>query len=186
MKLIVGLGNPGPDYDNHKHNLGFWVVDLLAKQHQVRFEKSPTKKFCEARLSLEGEDCWLIKPLTWMNNSGQAVQSVLGEKASLPADLIVIHDDLDLKLGKMKWDFDAGHGGHNGVRSVIDLIQTKSFYRVRLGVGRPPAHIEPADYVLEPFVGDDLEMAEQLTMNAAKSIGDFLKHGLQWVQSRYH
>jgi len=185
VKLIVGLGNPGPDYDNHKHNIGFWVVDWLVKQNGLKWGDGVFWK--EVWVTLAGEDCTLIKSKkTWMNDSGQMVKAVVKEKNIEPKDLIVIHDDLDFALGKVKWDFEAGHGGHNGVRSIIDCLETKRFYRLRLGVGRPPAHEDSADYVLEPFKGEDLEAAEQLTVSAAKSVDDFLKHGLQWVQNHYH
>lgn len=186
MKLIVGLGNPGKDYDNHKHNIGFWVIDFLAKEQKVKFTKSKTGVALEAWGKLENEDCFFIKPLVWMNESGVAVQKVLVEKEARPEDLIVIHDDLDLKLGTMRFGFDSGHGGHNGVRSVTQHLGTQAFYRLRLGIGRPPAHEDPADYVLKPFAGEDLKTAEALTERGAKTVGDFLKQGLQWVQSHYH
>lgn len=186
MKLIVGLGNPGKDYDNHRHNLGFWVVDFLAKKNKWRFEKSPTQVAFEAWGSLEGEDCFLIKPLTWMNHSGVAVKKVVEEKKAAMEDLIIIHDDLDLKLGTIRWGFDSSDGGHNGVRSVIEQLGTRAFYRLRLGIGRPLAHHDPAEYVLQPFAGGDLASAEVLTERAAQSVPDFLKHGLQWAQNKYH
>ena len=186
MKLIVGLGNPGKDYDNHKHNIGFWVIDGFVKELKLRFEKSQTQVALEAWGNLEKEDCFFIKPLVWMNQSGVAVKKVVEEKGVELKDLIVIHDDLDLKLGTMRFCFDSGHGGHNGVRSIIEMLGTQAFYRLRLGVGRPPAHLDPADYVLEPFVGEDLEVAETLTAKGAKTIHDFLQQGLQWVQSHYH
>jgi len=185
MKWIVGLGNPGPDYDNHRHNLGFWVVDQLAKKNHFEWEKSSNKAL-EAWGSLEGEDCWLIKPLTWMNKSGESVKRVLNERKGVPDDLLVVHDDIDIKLGKMRWTFDSGHGGNNGIRSVIEAVGTQKFFRLRLGVGRPPAHEDPADYVLKPFVGEDLEVAETLTTEAVQSVHDFLKHGLDWVKNKYH
>lgn len=190
MKLIIGLGNPGPDYANHKHNLGFWVVEVLAKENKWKWEKSSilrgTMRAIEAWGELENENVWLAKPLTWMNLSGEAVQALLKAKQILPQDLIVIHDDIDLGLGKIRWVFGSGHGGHNGVRSIIELIGTKDFYRVRLGVGRPLEHLDAAEYVLQPFVGEDLRVAEEMAAKGAQSVADFLKHGLPWVQNRYH
>lgn len=185
MKLIVGLGNPGPDYDNHKHNIGFWVLDVLAKERNLKWEEGPLTAL-EAWGKIAKEDSWLAKPLTWMNNSGGAVKRLLTEKGAPPEDLIVVHDDIDLKLGTLRWAFDAGHGGHNGVRSIIEALQTKAFYRLRIGIGRPPPHADPADYVLEPFTGKALEAAEALTNRAARSVEDFINKGFEWVQNHYH
>lgn len=185
MKLIVGLGNPGRDYANHKHNVGFWVVDWMAKQHRWKWEEN-IKPALEAWGSLENEECWLAKPATYMNLSGPAVQALLKKRNGAEKDLIVFHDDMDLELGKIRWAFGAGHGGHNGVRSIMEALGTKEFHRVRLGVGRPPHGKDPAEYVLQPFKGADLEAAEVMTEKAAQSVPDFLKHGLQWVQNRYH
>ena len=184
MKLIVGLGNPGREYANHRHNLGFWVVDALAKQKKWKWEEDSKWAF-EAWGELENENIWLAKPLTWMNLSGEAVRALLKNRQIEPKDLIVIHDDIDLALGKIRWSFGSGHGGHNGVRSIIEWVGTPDFFRVRLGVGRP-AHEDPAEYVLKPFFGKDLERGEEMTLQAAKSLPDFLKHGLEWVQNHYH
>ncbi|MBI5298860.1 MAG: aminoacyl-tRNA hydrolase [Deltaproteobacteria bacterium] len=184
MKIIVGLGNPGREYVNHKHNVGFWVVDLMAKQNHWEWEEK--KQRLQAWGSLDDEECWLVKPATYMNLSGQAVQAFLKKKNGLEKDLIVFHDDMDLELGKIRWAFGSGHGGHNGVRSIIDTLGTKDFHRIRLGIGRPEHGKDPADYVLQPFKGKDLEIVEAMIDRAAGSIPDFLKHGLQWVQNKYH
>ncbi|MDO8494432.1 MAG: aminoacyl-tRNA hydrolase, partial [Deltaproteobacteria bacterium] len=121
-----------------------------------------------------GEEVFLVKPRTYMNNSGVAVKSLLDEKKGSPADLILIHDDLDLPLEKLRWGFQSGHGGHNGVRSVIEKLETKDFHRLRLGIGRPHGRQEPADYVLEPFTGEDLAAAERMTIEAVKAVHEFL------------
>lgn len=184
MKLIVGLGNPGREYANHRHNLGFWVVEALAKQKKWKWEEN-SKWALETWGELENENVWMAKPLTWMNLSGEAVRVLLKDKQMEPKDLIVIHDDMDLSLGKMRWNFGSSHGGHNGARSIIESIGTPEFFRVRLGVGRP-VHEDPAQYVLKPFFGKELETAEQMTSQTVQSLPDFLKHGLQWVQNRYH
>lgn len=185
MKLIVGLGNPGEDYANHKHNVGFWAVEALAEKFQLAWEK-PSRWAFEAWGKIEGEDCWLAKPLIWMNKSGEALRFLLEERKTAPADLLLLHDDMDVRLGEMRWVFGAGFGGHNGVRSVQEILETKDFFRLRLGVGRPPAHADPADYVLQPFTGKDLSAAEELTRRGAESVAGFLKHGLEWAQNHYH
>lgn len=192
MKLICGLGNPGPNYTNHRHNVGYWVVEMLAKKSRLKWEEGSSSAL-ETWGTVDEEECWLMKPLTWMNSSGLAAKVFLKEKKIEIKDLIVIHDDIDLALGKMRWSFGAGHGGHNGVRSIIDSIGTQEFYRLRLGIGRPP-HVslgretatDPAEYVLQPFMGPELDVIEKLTEDAVQSLRDFLKHGLEWVQNRYH
>ena len=185
MKLVIGLGNPGREYANHRHNIGQWVVDALAKELRVKWKKD-SKWGEEAWCELESENVWLAKPSTYMNLSGDAVKALLKSRQVTPADLVVIHDDMDLALGKMRWAFGSGHGGHNGVRSIIDAIGTKDFFRLRLGIGRPVHHADPKEYVLQPFSGSDLKAAEEMTVQAAKSVHDFLKHGLEWVQNHYH
>lgn len=184
MKLIVGLGNPGPDYENHKHNIGQWVLDVLTKELKLKWEKNSLAVV--SWTTIEKEDCWFAKPKTFMNESGKAVKVLLNEKNLSPKDLIVIHDDMDIALGKLRWGFASGFGGHNGAKSIIDTLGTKDFYRVRLGVGRPPAHRDPAEYVLQPFKRAELELAESLAERAAHSIKDFMKHPLDWVQNHYH
>ncbi len=184
MKLIVGLGNPGHEYEAHRHNIGFGVVDLLAKQNRWEWEKTALAQVAWGEW--ENEECWLAKPFTWMNLSGKAIQALLKEKGVATKDLIVIHDDLDLPLGKIRWVFASGHGGHNGVRSITDMIATPDFHRVRLGIGRPAGSEDIAEYVLQPFLKEEREAAEAMTTAAAQSIPDFLKHGLQWVQNKYH
>lgn len=185
MKLIAGLGNPGNDYANHKHNIGFWVLDALAKLKRVKWE-SFSNLALVSWTEIEGEECWLVKPLTWMNVSGKALSVLLKDKQIEPKDLLVVHDDLDIGLGKLRWSFGSGFGGHNGAQSIIESLGTKDFSRLRLGVGRPPAHKDAADYVLQPFVGEALVLAEELTERALHSIKDFMKHGLAWVQNHYH
>lgn len=185
MKLIVGLGNPGPDYSNHRHNIGSWVVEGLARNQRVKWE-NPSPLFSQAPGELSGEECRLVRPLTFMNESGQALRAFLKLQTVALKDLIVVHDDMDLVLGKLRWSFDSGFGGHNGVKSIIDLLGSQAFHRLRLGIGRGPAHKDPAQYVLEPFSGKDLETAEELVVRAGESLADFVKQGLAWVQNRYH
>lgn len=184
MKLIVGLGNPGHEYADHRHNIGFWTVEKSAELNRWDWEK--TQPAFVAWGTIEKEECWLAKPLTFMNLSGKAVKVLLNEKGMEPKDLIVIHDDLDLPLGRIRWVFGSGHGGHNGVRSIADILGTFDFHRIRIGVGRPVGKADPAEYVLQPFKGDERKIAHETVEKAAQSIPDYLKHGLQWVQNRYH
>ena len=159
-------------------------MDQLASELQVSWKKQ--FQWLEAKTKLENEEVFLVKPQTWMNLSGEAVAKIVGHTKSSLENLIVVHDELDLDLGVLRWVFESGHGGHNGVRSIIDQLSTKAFNRLRLGVGRPPKGSDPADYVLNPFSRAETEAAKKLTIDATESIRAFLKHGLQWVQNHYH
>jgi len=154
MKLIIGLGNPGKKYEKTRHNLGFMAVDFL--RENIGAPNFKMNKKCNAGIS-KTDEIILAKPQTFMNNSGEAAAKLLSFFKLMPADLIVIHDDLDLEFGKIK--LGAGHGaaGHKGAQSIIDYLGTKDFNRIRLGVGRPPLHIPPEDYVLQNFSSEELK-----------------------------
>ena len=185
MKIVVGLGNPGKEYQNHRHNLGFQVVDALGAAIGISFAKEQ-KKFLSGEGLFEGKKVFLIKPVTWMNLSGEAVVPLLHYYKVGLENLIVLHDDLDLSLGQIRWTGSSGPGGHNGVRSIIELLGSQDFVRLRLGVGRPPQGMDPADYVLQPFDKEELEAVDKLQKNAVESLQEFLKNGLQWVSQKYN
>lgn len=185
MKLIVGLGNPGRSYARHRHNIGFMVVDELARRHGLSLKK----KVCDAVTGkgvLDGVEVLLAKPQTFMNRSGYSVGPLFEYFKCDYSDLIVVHDDIDLPLGKLKITRGAGHGGHNGVRSVIEELGGQDFYRVRIGVGRPPLDVEAADHVLQTFSEEEREEVEAIVHRAADAVGDMLTHSLRDVQQRYH
>lgn len=185
MKLIVGLGNKGPEYAEHRHNIGFWVVDQIALQRSLKWEDF-SKLANIASTTLGGEECLLVKPLTWVNRSGMAVKSLLKEKTLNAEDVIVIHDEIDLLLGQIRWVFGRGSGGNNGVQSIIESLGNKDFYRVRLGVGRPGGKEEAADYVLRPFRKEESVVAKEMAVLAAESLGVFLKDGFEKTQNVYN
>lgn len=159
MKLIVGLGNPGKKYASTRHNLGWMVLDALAKTNRVgwsTFHKSPAE-FCKL-----APDVILAKPQTFMNESGKAVGPMMAFYKLSPADLILVHDELDLPFGSLRISFDASAGGHNGVKSVIDAIGSQAFTRLRLGVKTERREKVPADaFVLERF-----GLRERLKLNS--------------------
>lgn len=128
----------------------------------------------------------LVKPTNFMNVSGEALLEVRRTHPFAPEDLVVVHDDIDLALGKTRWVWARGSAGHNGVTSIALSLGTNSFFRLRGGVGRPPPGILPADYVLEEFSVDEKAIVEEMVDRAAQSIGDFLKGGIQYVQQKYH
>ncbi len=149
IKLIVGLGNPGPKYSETRHNAGFWFVEDLASQYNSRF--LPEKKFHGevARINLEGKDIWLLKPETYMNRSGLSVVSLALFYKIAPENILVAHDEIDLKAGTARLKSGGGHGGHNGLRDIIAHLGTKDFQRLRIGVDHPGSKDMVVDYVLK-------------------------------------
>ena len=157
MKLIVGLGNPGSEYEETKHNVGFWVVDSFAGYHQVSLsvKKAEARIGRGSRTGPSGQvDFILAKPQTFMNLSGRSVQGLLRIFGITSSDMIVIYDDLDLECGRIRLRTKGGAGGHRGVASIIESVGTDQFLRLRIGIGRNPRQ-DPAEYVLSPFKPED-------------------------------
>jgi PTH1 family peptidyl-tRNA hydrolase len=184
--LVVGLGNPGPDYAATRHNIGFRVVDLLAtRAGGGRFSKHRANAdVLEGRLA--GRRVVLAKPRTYMNVSGGPVAN-LAKYFSVPVeDIVVVHDELDLGFGVIRLKRGGGEGGHNGLRSITSSIGTRDYLRVRFGIGRPPGRQDPADYVLKRFGGaeaKELDFAVDLAADAAEAL---LTEGLEPAQNRFH
>ncbi len=177
MKIIVGLGNPGKKYERTRHNAGFLVVDALARS--LRFDLSQEKYHALVGKGRIGdEEVLLAKPQTYMNESGRSVGSILRFTYAKPADLIVVHDELDLPLGAVRVKSGGGHGGHNGLRSIIEHLGSPDFIRVRVGVGRPEPGRDAADYVLSTFTPDERAVAEEAFGRAAAAIEAVLANGL--------
>jgi len=165
-RLVVGLGNPGPEYAQTRHNAGFWLTDELARQHGGRFR--PESKFHgeTCRIALAGQELWLLKPMTFMNRSGQAVVALARfHRIPLPA-MLVVHDDLDLPPGVVRLKRSGGHGGHNGLRELIGQLGGNDFARLRLGIGHPGDSREVLDYVLRRTPRAERELIEQAILDA--------------------
>lgn len=178
MNLLIGLGNPGKKYQKTRHNIGFVVLDRLAEIHKFEIGKNKFKAKFSVR-QLFGKDICLIKPQNFMNLSGEVVDSFWNYYKVEPGDVLVIHDDIDLPLGRLKFSAGSGHAGHNGVRSIFDWVYTQDFCRLRIGVGRPPEGIDPADYVLESFKDDELPVADDVIDKAAEAIEMFYVKGFE-------
>ncbi|MDA8098536.1 MAG: aminoacyl-tRNA hydrolase [Nitrospiraceae bacterium] len=176
MKIIVGLGNPGRKYEHTRHNAGFLAIDEIARG--LRFDLSQTKyDALIGRGKVGGEDVLLVKPQTYMNESGRSAAAAVRYTNAGISDLIVVHDELDLPLGDVRVKVGGGHGGHNGLRSLIEHLGSAEFLRVRVGVGRPPAGRDAADYVLSPFLaGEQQEVAGSIS-RAAEAVRTILAHG---------
>jgi PTH1 family peptidyl-tRNA hydrolase len=183
-KLIIGLGNPGPKYQWTRHNAGFMVLDHLARIMGVAVAK---KSF--SGLFGDGEWCGerllLLKPQTFMNLSGRSAAEALRFHKLTLSDLVVIHDDIDIPFGRVKIKEGGGHGGHNGLRSLMQELGGGEFVRVRIGVGRP-AHGDAADYVLANFSPGEMAGMPTLVDGVAELLGELLKNGLPRTMSLYN
>ena len=168
IRLIVGLGNPGPKYSETRHNAGFWFVDELA--HQCRGRFLPEKKFHGdvARINLEGNDIWLLKPETYMNRSGLAVVSLAAFYKIAPQNILVAHDEIDLKAGTARLKSGGGHGGHNGLRDIIAHLGSREFQRLRIGVDHPGSKDMVVDYVLKRPDAKDRQAIEDSIADALR------------------
>jgi PTH1 family peptidyl-tRNA hydrolase len=189
LKIVLGLGNPGPDYRSTRHNVGFWVLDRLARERRARFRaEGELKRYAWCAESERGpQHLVLAKPRTFMNRSGRAGAALLLHFDTVSANLLVVHDDADLELGRVRVRTGGGAGGHRGVRSLIEVLGTGEFPRVRLGVrgeGRESADL--ADYVLENFTADELPVAEALADLAAEAVENVLADGLEAAMNRFN
>ncbi|MGW5922600.1 aminoacyl-tRNA hydrolase [Nocardia fluminea] len=184
--LVVGLGNPGPEYERTRHNVGFLVADVLAERVGGRFavHKKSGADLLQARL--DGRQILIAKPRTYMNLSGRSV-AALAKFFSVPVDqVIVVHDELDLPFGTLKLKQGGGEGGHNGLRSISQALTTKEYLRTRIGIGRPPGRQDPADYVLKPFAAPERKEVPVIVEQAADAVELLLKVGLEAAQNNLH
>ncbi len=194
--LVVGLGNPGPTYASHRHNAGYLVADELARRAGVRFAKSLglRAEAAQTRMTPTGigavgspaDHVVLLKSRTFMNDTGIAVAKAAGYYKIASANLVAIHDELDLDFGQIRLKFGGGDNGHNGLKSIRRSIGTGDFFRVRFGVGRPPGRQDPADFVLSAFpsaLADDLAVE---VSRAADALECLLTDGLEVAQNRFN
>ncbi|QQD76864.1 aminoacyl-tRNA hydrolase [Curtobacterium sp. YC1] len=185
--VVVGLGNPGPGYAGNRHNVGQMVLDELASRMGATFKKHKTpNQVAEGRLVPGGTRLVLAKPGSFMNTSGGPVSSVLGFYSATPADLVVVHDELDLPFDTVRLKGSGGHGGHNGLRDIIKATGTNEFVRVRVGIGRPPGRQDPADYVLRDFAAAEKKTLPILLADAADAVEAIADVGLLAAQQRVH
>jgi PTH1 family peptidyl-tRNA hydrolase len=184
VKLIVGLGNPGVCYKRTRHNIGFQVVDHLAEINQILISNKRFNSFYGVGW-IHSQEAALIKPMTFMNRSGEAVKKAIHFFNVGIEDLIIIHDDLDLTFGRLRFKRRGGDGGHQGVRSIIEVLGENSFLRLKVGIDRPPRGMDPADYVLTPFDGTEQPYLNEIVSLAAESIVVTLLEGIGMAMNRY-
>ncbi len=164
MKIVVGIGNPGLDYRSTRHNAGWLVLDFFKKKYSVKFQRHKLAYLCETDIG--GERIVLLKPRTFVNLSGKAVKHFTDIYGADIDDIIVIHDDLDLLPGKVRIKRGGGHGGHKGIKSIIESMRGKDFLRIRIGIGRPQFKEDVVDYVLSAFREDKDKMADAMMIAA--------------------
>ena len=181
MLLFVGLGNPTPDSENNRHNVGFKIIDAINRKFGLSKQK-PKFKGLLTTGNIEGEKIYAIKPLTFMNNSGICIRELLEYFKFNAEDVFVFHDDLDVEFGKIKAKFGGSNAGHNGIAS-IDKFIGKEYSRVRIGIGKPKTPIEIGDYVLQDFDEDELIGIDKISENITESIGDLIKKKLDIFSS---
>jgi PTH1 family peptidyl-tRNA hydrolase len=185
MKIIVGLGNPGRKYERTRHNAGFMALDELAKNLHCDVAQDKYHALI-GKGRIDSEAAVLAKPQTYMNESGRAVAAILRETYATVSDLIVIHDELDLPLGTVRVKIGGGHGGHNGLRSLIEYLGSPDFIRIRIGIGRPALNMDPADYVLSPFLAEERPAASEAVVKAAEAVRLIVADGFTRAMNIVH
>lgn len=189
LRMIVGLGNPGPKYARTRHNIGFQCLELLARRHSVSLDKMQHKALTgQGWVSRNGArvKVLLVKPLTYMNLSGDAVAPLARFYQVEPANLLVIHDDIDLDSGRLRLRANGGSGGQNGIKSIIEKLGTQEFARARVGVGRPPGRMDPAAYVLQEFTPAEEEIFGPLRETVCEAVEAWLVEGITAAMNRYN
>ena len=185
MKMIVGLGNPGKKYENTRHNVGWKALDMVAEDAGIKVNVNRFHGLTGMG-TFGGEKVILVKPLTYMNLSGDCVQPLAAYYKIPPEDILVLCDDVNLPLGRLRFRKAGSAGGHNGLKSIIGRLSSDRFPRLRLGVGAPGEGRDLIEHVLMPFEGEDRKMVEELEKTAAKAVLCFLKDGPDKVMNDYN
>jgi len=185
MKLIVGLGNPGKQYDQTRHNIGFEVIDTLSDQFSIPLNQSKFKGLYGIGLH-NGEKVLILKPLTYMNLSGESIRAVMDYYQIELEDLLVIYDDLDLPVGKIRLRQKGSPGGHNGIKSTVAHLGTQEFNRIRIGINRPTPGMSVPDYVLGRFRQEERPFTEEAVKRSADACAAWLKKPFLQVMNEYN
>ncbi len=184
MRLIVGLGNPGAAYAHTRHNIGIWVLERAAARWSIRLRRHGIA--VRGAGTVGSESVELAGHLDWMNVTGPPLKALLHELGLFPEHLIVIHDDLDLELGRLRVRQAGGHGGHNGLRSILAALDTPNFIRLKIGIGRPARGQEAADYVLEPFSRDERARIEPVLDRAVRALECIVLKGVGAAMNEFN
>lgn len=185
--MVVGLGNPGPEYAATRHNVGQMVLDELAARAGGSFRTHRSRcQVVEGRLTPGGPRAVLAKPMSYMNLSGGPVGALAAFYGLGPENLVVVHDEVDLPFDTVRLKRGGGEGGHNGLRDISKSLGSKDYHRVRVGVGRPPGRMDTADFVLRPFSGAERPTLPLLVSSAADAVEALMTHGLTAAQQSFH
>ncbi len=183
--VLAGLGNPGARYAATRHNIGFMVLDLFADRlHSTWISRA--SEYMEASLDIDGQRILLIKPLTYMNLCGEAFAVLERAEGIRPSQLLVVCDDFQLELGRLRLRRSGGDGGHNGLGSLIEYFGTELFHRLRVGTGPVPESMNPTDFVLENFEPEDNEKLENMLVQSSDCLETYLKEGIDRAMSRFN
>jgi len=182
--VVVGLGNPGPEYAGNRHNVGFQVVESLAGPGTFKANRRAKALVWEGRVA--DRRVVLVKPTTYMNDSGQAVAALCSFYKAGPDRVIAVHDELDLPFGSLRLKFGGGDNGHNGLKSMRRSLRTGDFYRARVGIGRPPGRMDPAAFVLRDFAAAERTEVPLLVARVADSVTALMELGLDVAQSQFN
>ena len=184
MRFIVGLGNPGAAYAHTRHNVGMWAIERAAARWSIRLAKRGMAHRGSGRLGSELLE--LAATLDWMNITGPPLKGLLREFSLTADNLILVHDDLDLDLGRLRIKQAGGHGGHNGIKSVIDAIGTPQFVRIKIGIGRPAPRQDSADYVLQAFTREDIDVLSPCLDRAVDALESVIHRGIAVAMNQFN
>ena len=186
IKLFVGLGNPGPEYDATRHNAGFWWVDALARELKVHLSMDKNYYGLVARTTVQGNTIWLLAPQTFMNLSGKSVGALARFFKIAPEEILVAHDELDVAPGQVKLKFGGSHAGHNGLRDIHAQLGSGDYWRLRLGIGHPGNKAEVANWVLKKPILDDRIAIDQCIDRSIKAAPDLIQGAMERATMQVH
>ena len=185
MYLIVGLGNPENEYANTRHNMGFDTINEIAKNNNINITKSKFKGLYETGI-IQGKKVILLKPQTYMNLSGESIKEVVNFYNIEPKEIIVIYDDIDIEKGKIKLRKKGGAGSHNGMKSVVEELNTTDFARIRVGIGQPEFKSDMINYVIGKVPEDEQKILKEGTHKAAEAVEEILKNGIDIAMNKFN
>lgn len=189
LKMIVGLGNPGPPYNRNRHNIGFQCLECFAGRQRLLLDKLHLRAMTGTGFVQRGDlrqKVLLAKPLTYMNASGEAVAPLARYYQIEPTDILVVHDDLDMTSGKLRLRKDGGSGGQNGIKSIIERLGSQEFARAKVGIGRPPGRMDPADYVLQNFSVAEEEIFGPLRIRICDAVECWIFEGIEVAMNQFN
>lgn len=183
--IVVGLGNPGPKYAETRHNVGFWCIDLLARQHRIKLERKHKTSIIGDGL-IEGQRVILVKPRTFVNRSGQAIEYLMARYSTSINQVLIVYDDINLPVGRLRLRANGSAGGHNGIRSIIESTGSQEFPRLRVGVGRPPEGSDQIGYVIGEMSPQDREATEEALKRTVLAVSSLLTESIDVTMNRFN